>query len=65
MFFALKVFCMEKSAVILYGFKFRHKIAFQSNLQNENSNTWADACLLKVNYLVNAGKFEPNLQSDP
>ena len=37
---------------------------FKSAL-HDNANTWADADPLKVKYLVNAGKFKPNLKSDP
>ena len=40
------------------------KCNFQSAL-HDNSNTWADAGLLKVKYLVNAGNFKHNLQSAP
>ena len=44
--------------------KFGHTIAFQSAL-HDNSNTWEDAGPLKVENLVNAGKFNNYLQSDP
>ena len=62
MFFALKVFCIEKSAVILHGYRlqsflFIHTIAFQSAL-HDNSNIWADAGPLKEKLLGTRWKIK-------